>query len=112
VTEDSITGKVEFGFFKRATIYRLQQVRMSAPTDAERLCQTGKEWTGTTILFNLGPHDGRTLVRFEHLHWQAETDYFLSCNTVWGGLMFRLKTAAEGRWLGPFFGRGNGLLKG
>jgi hypothetical protein len=36
-------------------------------------------------------------------HWQAETDYFTSCNTAWGELMFRLKAAAEGKPRGLLF---------
>ena len=103
VTENSSAGAVELGFFKRSTIYRLEPVTLSAPTEATWLCQTGKEWTGTTISFKLSRIEDRTLVRFEHAHWQAETDYFISCNTTWGGLMFRLKTVAEGNAANPLF---------
>jgi hypothetical protein len=31
------------------------------------------------------------------------TEYFTSCNTTWGDLMFRLKSAAEGKSRGPLF---------
>jgi uncharacterized protein YndB with AHSA1/START domain len=103
VIEDGAAGAVELGFFKRSTIYRLEPVRIAAPAVATWVCQTGKEWTGTTISFKLSQNEGRTLVRFEHAHWQAETDYFVSCNTTWGGLMFRLKTVAEGKPSGPLF---------
>jgi uncharacterized protein YndB with AHSA1/START domain len=102
-SEDSTSRMVELGFFNRSTTYRLKPVRLSEPTDAEWLCETGKEWSGTTIRFRLMPNQGRTLVRFEHLNWLAETDYFTSCNTTWGGLMFRLKSAAEGKASGPLF---------
>ncbi len=30
-------------------------------------------------------------------------DYFVSCNTTWGELMFRLNAAAEGKTPGPLF---------
>ena len=42
-------------------------------------------------------------MRFTHAEWQAETDYFVSCTTVWGELMFRLKAVAEGKPRGPLF---------
>jgi hypothetical protein len=44
-----------------------------------------------------------TLLRFSHLDWRAETDYFVACTTTWGHLMFRLKAAAEGKTPGPLF---------
>lgn len=64
---------------------------------------TGKEWDGTRIVFALKEDQGKTTVRFAHADWKAETDYFVSCNTTWGELMFRLKAAAEGKAPGPLF---------
>jgi hypothetical protein len=43
------------------------------------------------------------LLRFTHADWAADTDYFVSCTTTWGELMFRLKSAAEGKSRGPLF---------
>jgi len=42
-------------------------------------------------------------VRFTHAGWESETDYFVSCTTTWGELMFRLKAAAEGKPRSPLF---------
>jgi hypothetical protein len=103
VTEDRATGSVELGFFKRATVYGLSPIQIVAPRQAHWLCQTGKEWTGTRLLFGLTEQNGQTLLKFAHAGWQAETDYFISCNTTWGELMFRLKAAAEGKNPGPLF---------
>lgn len=64
---------------------------------------TGKEWDGTRIVFALKEDQGKTTVRFAHADWKAETDSFVSCNTTWGELMFRLKAAAEGKAPGPLF---------
>lgn len=58
-------------------------------------CETGTEWAGTDIVFCLHAKDAQTLVEFAHERWAAETPYFVSCNTVWGRLMFTLKDAAE-----------------
>jgi len=98
-----IGGEVELGFFNRATVYRLKAIVEAPPSRFEWLCETGREWPGTRLLFHLEAAGGGTLVRFTHAEWQAETDYFVSCTTVWGELMYRLKAAAEGRPRGPLF---------
>jgi hypothetical protein len=96
-------GLIELGFFNRNTIYTLQPIRIAAPLEAEFLCTTGKEWTGTKIIFKLESAGAKTILRFTHADWKAETDYFVSCNTTWGGLMFRIRAAAEGKAPGPLF---------
>ncbi|MGD0955861.1 MAG: hypothetical protein ABR953_03420 [Candidatus Acidiferrales bacterium] len=102
MTEGQSNGIVELGFFNRATVYRLQLVR-SAPPETQWLCQTGNEWKDTRLLFHLKESKEQTVLRFVHAGWQAETDYFVSCNTTWGELMFRLKAAAKGKNPGPLF---------
>jgi len=101
VTEDD--GELELGFFNRATVYRLKAIVETPPSRIEWLCLTGQEWTDTRLLFHLEAVGSGTLLRFTHAEWQAETEYFISCTTVWGELMFRLKAAAEGKPRGPLF---------
>ncbi|MGH9775824.1 MAG: SRPBCC family protein [Candidatus Acidiferrales bacterium] len=96
-------GGAELGFFKRATVYRLQLERNLEPREAEWRCVTGEEWNGTRLLFNMTHSNGKTLLRFTHANWKAESDYFVMCTTTWGGLMFRLKATAEGKATGPLF---------
>ena len=96
-------GRVELGFFNRTTIYRLRLETLETPRRFEWVCETGKEWSDTHLIFQLSPSDGGTLVRFTHAAWKAESDFFVSCTTVWGELMFRLKAAAEGKPRGPLF---------
>jgi uncharacterized protein YndB with AHSA1/START domain len=103
VTESGADGTVELGFFNRATVYRLKPVRLASPREMEWLCQSGKEWADTRLLFALTPNNAATVVRFTHANWQSETDYFISCTTTWGELMLRLKAAAEGRPVTPLF---------
>ena len=105
VTENG-NGTVELGFFNRATVYRLAPIRMKT-TLAEWQCETGQEWSGTSLIFELAHQGENTLLRFRHADWKSETDYFTSCNTVWGELMFRLKAAAEGKTPGPLFKTGS-----
>ena len=96
-------GMVELGFFKRATVYKLRLEAGEPPVHADWLCESGQEWQGTHIEFRLEERGAVTVVRFTHRGWQEETDYFLSCNTTWGELMFRLKAAAEAKSRGPLF---------
>jgi uncharacterized protein YndB with AHSA1/START domain len=97
-------GCVDLGFFNRATVYSVQLVR-SAPSETEWFCKSGKEWEGTRLRFQLSETKGQTLLRFTHAGWEADTDYFVSCNTTWGALMFRLKALAEGKPTGPLFSK-------
>jgi uncharacterized protein YndB with AHSA1/START domain len=104
VTEDVPRDLVTLGFFNRSTIYTLHPARILEPTLAEWECQSGEEWNGTKLLFDLLPQkETGTHLRFSHLDWRAETDYFVACTTTWGELMFRLKAAAEGKAPGPLF---------
>lgn len=103
VTRDAASGLVKLGFFNRATVYELKSLRNNAPREVEWLCQSGQEWSGTRLVFQLSPDKNGSLLRFSHADWKAETDYFVSCTTTWGGLMFRIKAAAEGKSPGPLF---------
>jgi uncharacterized protein YndB with AHSA1/START domain len=103
VSGNEATGPVELGFFNRSTMYRLRSNESRKPQRASWLCDSGKEWSGTRLAFELADQNGRTQLRFTHAGWAAETDYFISCNTTWGELMFRLKAAAEGKSPGPLF---------
>lgn len=103
ITEAGSTDTIELGFFNRATVYRLTRTRASPPEEVEWLCSTGKEWSGTKLLFELTLNQNGTQVRFTHADWEEETDYFVSCTTVWGALLFRLKSVAEGQPRGPLF---------
>jgi hypothetical protein len=48
------------------------------------------------------------VLRFSHADWAQASEFFTSCNTTWGELMYRLKFAAEGKNPGPLF-RANSL---
>ncbi len=96
---------VDLGFFNRATVYRLKLALEQPPGQAEWVCESGDEWSGTRIAFRLEATKSGTQLRFTHGGWRTESDYFLSCNTTWGELMFRLKAAAEGNTPGPLFSR-------
>ena len=111
VSEDvsEAEGLVQLGFFKRNTIYRLRRTgsqppnRIDRPERIEWMCESGKEWAGTLLVFHLEAVPTGTLLGFTHAGWESDTPYFISCNTVWGELLFRLKAAAEGHPRGPLF---------
>ncbi len=96
-------GLADLGFFNRTTVYQLRLVESKAPGEAEWACESGMEWAGTRIGFKLKAGGPGTVLQFAHAGWKAETDYFWSCNTTWGELMFRLKAATEGKGRGPLF---------
>ncbi len=87
------SDRVELGFFDRSTVYRL--VPKTDPQNTRWLCETGNEWAGTELVFRLQARGNQTLLDFSHEGWAADSPYFVSCNTVWGHLMFKLKDAAE-----------------
>ena len=43
--------------------------------------------------------------------WLSETEYFMTCNTTWGELMYRLKAAAEGKSRAAVSCQRAGILK-
>lgn len=117
--ETDSNGLVRLGFFNRSTIYILRPEGASSGPDVAWRCESGDEWSGTRIVFDLTPprtaagdlapaSNSETALRFSHTGWKNATDYFVSCNTTWGELMFRLKAAAEGKAPGPLFVR-NGM---
>jgi len=103
VTRES-DGVLSLGFFKRATIYRLRLIQ-NEPTSVVWKCETGDEWRETSLAFALTPARSGVGLEFAHAGWKDTTPYFISCNTTWGGLMFRLRAAAEGKRPGPLFSR-------
>jgi len=94
---------VDLGFFNRTTVYRLRLLFAQPSARVEWVCESGDEWNGTHLVFQLEAAKSGATLLFEHSGWRAETDYFRSCNTTWGGLMFRLKAAIEGKNPGPLF---------
>lgn len=96
-------GLTELGFFGRATVYRLRPLGREAGRRAEWRCESGDEWGGTRLVFELEARASTTLLRFTHAGWARASEYFESCNTTWGTLMYRLKACAEGRTPGPLF---------
>ena len=63
-----------------------------------------KEWIGTYFQFELKGADNYTHLRFEHGGWREESDFFASCNYIWGTYMTSLKNYCESGEGSPFNG--------
>ena len=100
---NSSSAECSLGFFNRGTVYTLRVESKTPPKEVVWRNQTGQEWEGTRLIFDLQTTPKTTVLRFTHADWPADTDYFVSCNTTWGELMFRLAAAAEGRNTAPLF---------
>jgi len=103
VTE--VGGGAELGFFDRSTVYRLRGLTLAPPATAAWLCESGKEWALTRLIFHMAAKGSATELRFTHEGWREVTPYFIACNTTWGALLHRLKHVAEGGPPRPFFTR-------
>src|ERR1051325_1474936 len=68
-------GNVDLGFFNRNTVYSLRLLR-ATPQVVEWVCQSGQEWNGTKLLFEVAAAKDQTVLRFTHAGWAAESDYF------------------------------------
>jgi uncharacterized protein YndB with AHSA1/START domain len=91
-----VGGKAEFGFEKRGMVFRMVVDELK-PSRSVRLTCSGDhpEWAGTTLEWKIEPTPAGSVLRFIHRGWREPTDFAASCNSMWGNLMFRLKTYAE-----------------
>lgn len=97
-----------FRFGGGAVEFRMRVDTMESGRRLEWSCIEGDkvpaEWAGTRCTWQLEPAgEGRTRVRFVHADWRSSKGAFAMCNTTWGGLLFRLLDALEGRGRGPMF---------
>lgn len=54
-----------------------------------------KQWFGTKLTFELLEKENDTLLKFSHLNWAEESDYFGVCNHQWGRFLDSLKSLCE-----------------
>jgi len=89
-------GKVEFGFEKRAVVFRMR-IEALEPGRRIALSCSGDpdEWAGTTLEWTVTPGEEGTRIDFVHGNWKAMTPYAVMCNSTWGELMYRLKKYVE-----------------
>ncbi len=98
-------GAVEAGTGGRMQVYLLRPETMVMPARAAWAVESGQEWGGTTLVFDLSPDESGTRLLLTHAGWKKETDVFLECTAMWGALLFRLKDAVESGADHPLFTR-------
>lgn len=80
--EEKVGGKADFGFDKRAIVFRMKIEKLERGKSVVWSCHGDQpEWNGTTLTWDL--------------------EMFAICNSSWGELMYRLKNYVEGRNPGP-----------
>jgi uncharacterized protein YndB with AHSA1/START domain len=101
--EETVGGEAEFGFEKRAAIFRMTIEKLDPDRCVIMRCHGDHpEWNGTTLRWDIARNeDGGATLHFVHAGWREATDFCLSCNAMWGNLMFRLKDSLEGKGRGP-----------
>ena len=101
-TDQKVGGKAEFGFDKRAIVFRMKIEKLEPGKSVVWSCHGDQpEWNGTKLTWTLEKDGKETIVRFNHGGWKAATAMFAICNSSWGELMYRLKNYVEGRNPGP-----------
>jgi uncharacterized protein YndB with AHSA1/START domain len=102
VTDDRVGGKAEFGFERRAAIYRMTIMTLDPDRRAIWSCRgDNPEWIGTTLTWSVEPEGSGSRLRFTQSGWKEMTDMVALCNSTWGELMYRIKNHVEGRHPGP-----------
>jgi uncharacterized protein YndB with AHSA1/START domain len=78
-------------YFKEMKIEELKPLR-----SVKWLCLKGyTDWVGTTITFELEPHDRGTVLFFHHDGWKEYTPGFASCSYDWALFLRSLKFLCE-----------------
>jgi uncharacterized protein YndB with AHSA1/START domain len=102
VADDKIGGKAEFGFEKRAALFRMTIVTLDPDRRVVWKCHgDNPEWNGTTLTWSVEPEGDGCQLRFTQSGWREMTDMVAVCNSTWGELMYRLKDYVEGKNPGP-----------
>jgi uncharacterized protein YndB with AHSA1/START domain len=100
--DEKVGGKAEFGFDKRGMVFRMNIDKLDPGKHVVWSCHGDHpEWDGTLLTWELSPQNGGTTLRFNHSNWKSITDFFATCNSTWGELMYRLKDYVEGKNPGP-----------
>ena len=54
-----------------------------------------KEWIGTNLSFELENRDGVTFLKFSHINWKEESEFYGLCSHHWGRYLDSLKSLCE-----------------
>jgi uncharacterized protein YndB with AHSA1/START domain len=110
-TSDSIVPKglqeeksiSEFGFEKHAVVFKMRSLKISPKLVLWSCVDGPDEWKGTHLKWEISKTESGSELRFTHSRWKKTGEYFRSCNSTWGNLMYRLKSYAETGKVDPLF---------
>jgi uncharacterized protein YndB with AHSA1/START domain len=98
---NEVTAKPEEGFinhFKFSDEYfnKMKILKLNSPIEIHWECVDGdKEWVGTNLSFELNEKEEGTTLKFSHLNWTNESEFFGFCSYHWGRYMESLKLFCE-----------------
>ena len=96
-----VMAKPEGGYinqFKFGDEYlnKMKILKLNPPSEVHWECVDGdKEWVGTNLSFELNEKEEITTLRFSHLNWQNESEFFGFCSHHWGRYLDSLKSFCE-----------------
>ena len=86
----------EFYFDKRTDFGRMKITKLEMNSNVLWLCIDGvDEWIGTTIQFNISPHEKGSILSFSHNGWNSVNGIFPNCNFDWARFLLSLKKFCE-----------------
>ena len=98
---NEVTAKPEEGYinhFKFSDEYfnKMKILKLNAPVEVHWEGVDGdEEWVGTNLFFELNEKEEITLLRFSHLNWKNESEFFGFCSHHWGRYLDSLKSFCE-----------------
>ena len=93
---ESVLGKnIQFNFPPYAS--NTMEVTAQKPnSEVAWTCREGTaDWVGTVMHFGLDRNDEMTRIRFSHINWQDNTDFYAQCSYSWGRYLHSLKCYIE-----------------
>ncbi len=105
---DTVTAGAEFSYavpgihysrFRITELVRPRRVAWLVLDSSLSFVADKQEWTGTTVVFEISEHDGRTQVRFTHEGLRPEHECYGVCEHAWreyvnGSLRSLIETGA------------------
>ena len=87
----NIGGEIEFRFGKQWA-NKMKVLELKENSLVKWVCKHGADdWIGTNIIFHLDDNEGKTRVRFDHIGWKENGDFYAMCNFSWGRYMESLR---------------------
>ncbi len=89
-------GNINHFIFGEEYFNKMKILKLNSPKEIYWECLDGdKEWVGTKISFELKEKDNMTFLKFSHLGWEDESEFFGFCNHHWGRFLDSLKSLCE-----------------